>query len=981
MITAIRIRFLRAALAAGVALTGLLLPAAARAQTTTGSLHGYVRDPRGAPVASADVRLRNVATGTARAATSNQRGYYILLGLAPAEYELTIRQIGASPQTRRVRIAIGTALEADFTLATAAVALRELTVSAAAVETRTSEVATNVTQEQINLLPSADRNFLDLAVLAPGMRLVGDRIDDTRRTVAAGAQGADQINVFIDGASYKNDILRGGVAGQDASRGNPFPRGAIQEYRVLTQNYRAEYQKASSAIITATTRSGGNTWTGFAFTGYQHRGLLAQSVFQRADAIRDTTLRKPDYSRYLTGLSVGGPLIRDRLHLFASYEGNYQNRSSRVNIVPPTGFPALDTVNFASRNGEFGSPFRSNLFFGKLTYARSTRSSFEFSLNTRGEHDIRDFGGLTAFETATRFQNSVTTALLRHQYVGGSWLNEAQVSFQRYHYNPVPATPSAANRFYGFGCCAQIGSNVSNQDFTQGRLSLRNVVTWSGWGWAGSHVVKAGGNVDFLSYDIIKRNSEIPQFVYESWFNDFEIPERVQFQSGDPNFSTNNTQLGLFLQDDWSPTPRLTLNLGVRWDYESGMLNYDYVTPSNVRDSLTAYASRLFIPLDPNRYFTDGSNRSRFLGAVQPRLGFSYSVDRAGRTTVFGGWGLFYDRTLFDQAIEEKFAEQHPSYLIRFRPVGDTDPGRIDWNDSYLTGGKAAVDQLLTGVAANTREVKLLPNDLRPPMSNQFSLGVRQLVGSWALEAAYTGVRSDNTFTFYFANLNFTCPERSFAVAGCFVGNSIPGFGTILFADNAGQTWYNALQLKLDRPFHRATEGLSWGAGLAYNYAKRETQGFNDDFSFPNPADYPRQVRNDERHRAVAHWILESRRAWGLQFSGLATVASGQRLDVGDRFGCPSDRRVVSGTPVCDPPNPLRPGAFTAPTFTNVDLRLRKEFTVTRNRLGLTLDVFNAFNNQNLGCFNTFNPTDVNGRAGCVISDPQRLQVGVDLGF
>ncbi|MDO8665804.1 MAG: carboxypeptidase-like regulatory domain-containing protein, partial [Gemmatimonadales bacterium] len=185
MITAIRVRFLLAALAAGVALTGLLLPAAARAQTTTGSLHGYVRDPGGAPVAGADVRLRNIATGTARAATSNQRGYYILLGLAPAEYELTIRQIGAAPQTRRVRIAIGTALDADFTLSTAAIALREVTVSAAAVETRTSEVATNVTQEQIDLLPSADRNFLDLAVLAPGMRLVGDRIDDTRRTVAA----------------------------------------------------------------------------------------------------------------------------------------------------------------------------------------------------------------------------------------------------------------------------------------------------------------------------------------------------------------------------------------------------------------------------------------------------------------------------------------------------------------------------------------------------------------------------------------------------------------------------------------------------------------------------------------------------------------------------------------------------------------------------------------------------------------------------
>ena len=84
------------------------------------------------------------------------------------------------------------------------------------------------------------------------------RLDGTGKEFAAGAQPAEQINVFIDGASYKNDIITGGVAGQDASRGNPFPRNAIQEFRVLTQNYKAEYQKSSSAILTATTRSGGN---------------------------------------------------------------------------------------------------------------------------------------------------------------------------------------------------------------------------------------------------------------------------------------------------------------------------------------------------------------------------------------------------------------------------------------------------------------------------------------------------------------------------------------------------------------------------------------------------------------------------------------------------------------------------------------------------------------------------------------------------
>jgi hypothetical protein len=105
-------------------------------------------------------------------------------------------------------------------------------------------VATNVTRQQVENLPTPDRNFLGLAQLAPGTQLQGDSLDGTRRTFTAGAQGADQVNVFIDGASYKNDILQGGVAGQDASRGNPFPRNAIREFRVITQNFKAEYQKA-----------------------------------------------------------------------------------------------------------------------------------------------------------------------------------------------------------------------------------------------------------------------------------------------------------------------------------------------------------------------------------------------------------------------------------------------------------------------------------------------------------------------------------------------------------------------------------------------------------------------------------------------------------------------------------------------------------------------------------------------------------------
>ncbi|MDZ4864435.1 MAG: TonB-dependent receptor [Gemmatimonadota bacterium] len=675
---------------------GFLVSPVAQAQSSTGSIRGTVNSADGGPIANADVVVRNPMNGTTRATTTNVRGFYSLPGLPPATYELSVRLIGHRPAARQLPLGIGQVLTIDFVLETSVIEIEELTVVAENVaEMRTSEIATNVTQEQINELPTSSRNFLDLVVLAPGTTISNDRIDGTARSFSAGAQSADQVNVFIDGASYKNDLLRGGVVGQDRSRGNPFPRNAVQEFRVLTQNYKAEYQKSSSAIITAVTKSGGNVWHGNAFFGYQNQGLVALDTFARANkANNPTTFREPDYKRWLVGLSGGGPIIRDKLHVFGSYEGNYQDRSNLVNVTPPTGFPALDSINFASRNGFFGSPFRSSLFFGKLTYAAGSNSTLELSANTRNEKDTREFGGDRPFESGVRFNNSVVNVGLKHSYFRGQWLNEAMVNYQRATDNPTPVpTNQAVNRFYGGAfCCAQIGPDLTIQDFTQKRLALRNDLTYSGLRWAGSHVIKGGVTLDFLNYRILKKNGVVPRFVYEEIGHDatlpdsFKYPDRVEFRAGNPNFLTDNTQFGVYAQDDWSVNQRLTVNAGIRWDYESHMLNYDYQTPQGIVDSLTKYSSLLAIPIDPKRYFTDGTQRPRFTGAIQPRLGFSYALDKDAKTTIFGGFGIFYDRTLFDQAIEERFAQQNPLYIIRFRQPGDTTPGRIDWNDGYLAG-------------------------------------------------------------------------------------------------------------------------------------------------------------------------------------------------------------------------------------------------------------------------------------------------------
>src|SRR5256712_5708671 len=587
-----------------------LVARAAPAQTSTGSIRGYVRDSSGAPLAGARVIAVNVQTAAQREVVAQASGFYALLGLVPAEYEVAARHIGMAPQKLRVRVLIGEVFPLDFRLAASAIQVEAVTVAVASgVETRTSEVATNVTRHQVENLPLSDRNFLGLVALAPGTTVLNNGLNNTFKTFAGGALPADNVNVFIDGASFKNDLTAGGVAGQDASRGNPFPLNAIQEFRVITENYKAEYQKASSAIITATTKSGGNRWQGSAFFYGQVKGLIA------TDSLPLNT-PKPEHSRYQAGLSIGGPIVQDRLFFFGSYEGNYQNRANTVafnadTAAPPGRYPALDTVNLSQYDGQFVSPFRSTLAFGKLSYMPTTSQSLELSMNLRHETDIRDFGGVTSFQTANNVRNDVDTWIGKHRYTSGSWLNEATVSFQHYRRQPSPANPDIIQRAYFDEkvCCTfigLIGCVPGMQDYSQSRALVRNDVTYSGWQWAGQHVVKIGASFDFSHYHIIKGNNGHPKLTYFAT-DRFAVPPVAVLGAGNPDFTTTNHELGAYVQDDWSPTRRLQVNLGIRWDYESDMLDNSFVTPAAVRAAVDTVV--------PAKYFTDGTQRPPFKGA------------------------------------------------------------------------------------------------------------------------------------------------------------------------------------------------------------------------------------------------------------------------------------------------------------------------------------------------------------------------------
>jgi hypothetical protein len=971
------------------------------AQNSTGTIRGTVSGAGGAPIASAQILARNTSSGVQRTTQSNDAGVYNLVGLVPGTYDVTVRRIGSAPQSRTIVVQIGSTQQQDFSLSAQATQLATQVVTAATgTETRTSESATNVTQAQIAKLPTPSRNFLDLAALAPGVSVTDDRMDANSkspafRTVSAGGQSPSSLNLFIDGTSFKNDMTQGGIAGQDASRGNPFPRNAVQEYRVIGQNFKAEYQKASSAVITATTKSGGNVWSGNALVGYQNASMVQLDTFQRRDKnANPTTFKKPEYTRTLSALSFGGPIVKDKIHIFGSYEGNIQNRANRVSFSPPpAGFPALDTVNLAQYNGNFGSPFRETLLFGKLSDEINDKSSAELSFSNRHETDVRQFGGNQAFSTANNFHNYNTSIQLKHNYFTGPWLNEALVSYTKFHRGFSPNTPGTAHRLFIYpnSCCYEIGGFVSTQEYIQKGPSFRDDLTYTGFQLAGEHVIKGGLSLDFPTYDVNKNNDGTPRFEYQDIRDvgfgpqvyNYASPFQLFYGTGDPLAKASNKQLGAYIQDDWSPVKKLTLNIGIRWDYETNMLNSNHVTDPLGADTLRRYADSLVTPLDLNRYIGTGKNRTPFKKAFQPRLGFSYAVDDAARTTIFGGWGLYYDRIPFDVAIDEKQKITHPTFQVLFAPKGQAPLGtEVAWQDSYLTADKATLDALAH--SSGKPELWLIDNQFKLPHSTQWSVGVRQLFGGYSASVSYANQRSKDLFTLGLANQKIradgSCCDSPFNWAA-------HGYNAIIFSSNDAQTWYSALNVSLDRPYSRPSlDAFGWGAGLAFTYASRWLQGLDEQgqtFAFPYGAAIAKHASNDEKSRVVANWITDIPYLFGIQWSGLATVGGKYTVDTGCKNCSPTGNNhfVAGGFTV--------PGTF---PYRNVDMRLRKDFPRfgrSATAVGLTFDVFNATNHANVGCYGDFlgggfkvPGADANaGKANCAVSDARRYQLGAEMNF
>ena len=972
---------LRRALVLAVAGPLMLWSAVAAAQTSTGAVRGYVTGPAGQPIAEAQVVARLAATNETRGSTTNAAGFYYLPGLRPGSYEITVRRIGFEPQTRTLQLPIGQTI--DLNVSTAPVAQQLSTVQVTAVqtqETRTSEVGTNISRAQIENLPNFERNVLDFAKLVPGVS--AQAVNNTDKFFAAGGQPSEAVNVFVDGASYKNDVLKGGVVGQDASKGNPLPQGAIQEFRVLTQNYKAEYQKAASAIIVATTRSGTNEIEAEAFAYGVGKSLVARDEF----AVRRNDPR-PTYQRLQAGGSIGGPIMKDKLFYFGTYELNFRDEPATVRLGGDTLFaPAPLVAELRAQTGPETQMFREHLGLGKLTWNANDRNTVDASFTVRKDDDFRGFGGQTSFEAAENIAISTYTGVANWKHSRGPWLNEAQINTQFFTWNPTGRNYGTIGRNY-FGLL-RVGGKDTEQDFQQNRIAIRNDVTRGGVQLAGDHVFKVGANVDLLSYRGTKYQVGNPVYNFrrdELWDRPFE----AQIGFGDPTIESDNTQFGIFLQDDWSIGRKLLINLGIRWDAETNGINNDYSTPRPLADSLrSAYGAGALTVDQPlagggvrsvnviqqlggiENYITNGSStRPMYKKAFQPRLGASYDLFGDGSTVIFGGGGLYYDRNYWNTLFDEQYRRQFQVITFNFSPT--CAPGAANcaaWDPRLFDPAELRA----LGTATGEPEVFLVKNDMVPPRTIQMSFGVRREFGRQQVTLSYNGLRGKNYMNFV----------RGSPWGG---GSALP-YNTVFVADDRVKTWYDALQLQVQRPLSVQSR---WGGGLAYTLAKSEEQGQSQDIfwgfddRYPTVGDRPRlRAPNDQRHSIVANTIV--RLPYNFLFSSIVNLASGIAVNATDAsggFGVGQKKSYVFETPT-------RPflGIGHVFGYQNMDARLEKGFQLRGgSSASLLVDVFNVFNSDNFGCYNTeirppATPNTDYGKAGCA-GLGRRLQVGLRYGF
>jgi hypothetical protein len=993
-----------------------------QAQVPTGTINGIVTDPHHAVVSGAHVTAIEQTTGMIHETVSNGDGVYSIPELPAGMYDVRISASGfAVSEFQGVQLQVGRASTLDSELKLAAVGQSvDVTDVTNTIELTQSMVQGQITSSTIENIPLNGRNFLELAYLVPGNR-PAPNFDPTKTNTlevsSAGSVGRGG-KITVDGGDNNDEVVGGTLSN--------FPQDSIQEFQIATARFTAEAGRSGTSIVNIVTKSGTNQYHGSLFD-YERNGHL-----QALPYTFDRALAAPPFNREQFGGSVGGPIKTNKAWWFASAEYRDQNAAIQTGERQYGANPAEDvTLNtFAA------APLREALVSSRFDYQLNPTNTLMARYSFDRSTDTNQASAATATPqlTATERQNSLN----RFNSLVAGWtttvsstkVNNLIFSFNTF-LNLIPEFPNSSPTTFPAGLAPtneliypEIADGVN---FNVPQATHLNRYQWADtFTWAlGRHTLHFGGEYQYANAFgeinvfgsgsvMLTSNFGFADLNGDGVINDLDIPIAVAIQSAAPiqpvpipNIS--NSYIAFFGQDDWRVTRNLTLNLGLRWDFDTDATGTS--RPYGPCPNLTS------VPAVPCTWVAGVIDISHHPDKKNfgPRVGFAYDPFGTGRTVLRGGFGIYYDRIVFEVPGYQRVQDDRALTINEYAGSSCTfpgDPAAPSLNACFFgMPGTAFVpgSPTLANPFSGQRQaggVGIIVDDQNThhPLFQQTSLGVQQQFGSsWTVSADGLYVfgqrqviaqylRSTTSTSPY-----VTCPGNN---VPCTVTDPLTGISDqVTVATSNAHSWYDGLLVSVR---HRPVKAGPVTYFFNASYTLSKTLDYSDDDQVPSyttvenvnliegtvgPQTETGYGASDETHRLTVYGLLQM--PWGFSLAPLYTFGSGVPADTylpdinlnGQSLparlpilGRNSLGRSVKNSnqlnkvidewnalPPCPAPAPCNAGGplenvpdginFSSP-FNSVDLRLMKDIAIReRYHIDLMAEAFNLFNSVNIRGF------------------------------
>jgi outer membrane receptor protein involved in Fe transport len=830
--------------------------------TANASLQGTITDKSQAVIGKAEVTLTNKQTGATKTTTTNDTGGYRFDSLSAGIYTIKATAPGFSTaEAKDVELLIGRTATQNFSLSPGGVSETvEVTGTAPLVDQTKTDVSTNITPQQITDLPLIGRDIADLAYLAPGVK-AADSYDPTKNRysiLSVNGEGGRNINTTVNGVDNKDNTVGGPVM--------QVPAEAVQEFQISTQRFSAVNGRSSGAAINVITKSGSNNFHGSAFGFFREQAFNADQ--KQANGDGTTSSANPPYSRQWFGGSVGGPIKKDKLFGFFAFERQREHTSL---AEAPQALSELSLVTNlgAQPAAVIPTPFFENRLNGRLDYTFNSKNSAYLSVTTQANNSLNDqstsFSDLSAgnfttnhLQVANLTVNSSLSPTLVNQFTAGfQYWNNLIDSNNR---APLFTFPLGANTI-------QFGTNANvPQNSIQRKYQFKDDISKT----VGKHTFRTG--FDYIWTPFMGGFFEFNPTL-EIDFNDvpsnilagggFARPGLVSGMTvavGDPTFIIKDAkQLGLYFQDDWKVTQRLTLNLGLRWDRD-----FDFIGGSAIANSRTFQELQAIAPFSPLAASLVRKKASDYSNGFSPRVGLAYDLTGHGNHLVRAGFGMYYDNTFQNIPLFMEQQANNTIFQTAFSLSG-SDP---------VPGAGVNLDQWILGVSPlptippPSHDLtpgsigRLMDPNYRTPVTEEFNGGYTWAINSKSVfEVEYVHVLSlhenktinldpkipvnpakiDSTATTESAGAPVCSPDPT---KGCgffqpldaaFIASGVTKLGSLRDEQSIGRSRYDGLNFSYrQRAFHKTD--------LTANYTLARAVGYNEDggsFRY-----YPRDPQN-----------------------------------------------------------------------------------------------------------------------------------------